>query len=260
MTEVVKLLTARRPGNHGLWQTRGANGMMAIIEACRRGRSLGLITGPSGVGKTTAARAAVAMAQEGEHGAYLASLTRAAEGLQPGLLRLAQAVGAHVSGHLGGNDVHDAMVYHSWGRGALLVIDEAQFASDALLHAIRNLWDDLDARGRAPGIVLIGTPDLAERIKGRGAQKLRAFEPLRGRLSACIEMERPDAEDFTAIGAHVGLSGPDAVKFLARVGQEPGGLHNVRRLLEQARGAAGPEGRIGLSHLKAAAALAGVSA
>lgn len=263
MTDVIRLPTARGGGNPAaagtLWPTSIAEGIRDVVEGCRRARQIGLIAGPSGIGKSTAALAAVEAAQEAGHDAFYAMLTRAADGLQPGLLRIARALGAAVDGHMGGNDLHDAIVRRWWRTGSLVVIDEAQFASDALLDALRGIWDELDRLGTAPAIVLVGTPDLAERVKGRGARRARAFEPLRGRIGAFVELDGLEAADFAAIARHLGVAGAQAAKLIELAGRGRGGLHNVRRLVAQARMAAGAaDAPLGLAALKRAAELAGV--
>lgn len=266
MTDVIKLPTGNPPGNppgpegKDFWPTASARGIRSAIEVCRMGQQLGLVTGPSGAGKTTAARKAVSLTQDDDREAIYLPMTRAAESLQAGLLRIAHSLGSGGHTHMGANELHDAIVNRWWRVGSLLVLDEAQFMSDALLHGVRNLWDELDGMGRAPGIVLVGTVNLAERIEGRTARKCKEFDALRGRIGVTVALDRLEADDFAAISAHLGLSGPQAQTLLQAVGRGPGGLHNVRRLLAHAARIAGSDGQIGLSDLRKAAAAMGVAA
>lgn len=266
MTDIIKLPTGKRARNRtsnsasGFWSTSSAEDIVNAAETCRGSHQIGLVTGPSGAGKTTAARQAVQIARDSDEDAYYLAMTPAAEGLQPGLLRIAAAIGAGCSSHGGANDLHDALSHHGWTPGTLLVLDEAQFMSDALLHAVRTLWDELDFRGRPIGILLVGTADLAERIEGRIARKSRAFEALRGRLGITVAVDRPELEDIATICEHLGIAGPQAQAIIANVARGRGGLHNVRRLVAHAIVLAGDGKQVGLSDLKKAASAMGVRA
>lgn len=290
MTEVVDLATGRRGGNGGgggggggqaapagdgdpgdlpagVWPTPTALAMVAVAEACCEAGQIGMVTGPSGVGKTTGARAAVAVAHAAEHDATYVALTRATDGIQPGLARIAVAVGAAERGtNLSAGALHDAVVsrFRGFGRGrlrdaALVVVDEAQYASDTLLHALRDVWDDLDGHESALGLVLVGTSDLSDRVNGRGA-KARGFAPLRGRLGTAVELPAPDADDAAAVARHLGLAGRQETEIIARAARASGGLHNVRRLLAQARMLAREGEPVGPGHLRRAADVKGIAA
>lgn len=241
----------------GLWPTSTAQGIINLMEVCRAKGQMGLITGASGIGKTSAARAAVRAAVASDAEAFYAALSPATENLAAGLFRIARAIGINADRNVSCNEVADAILRRLWQRGDLLVIDEAQYAGDALLHTIRSIWDELDARQAAPGIVLLGTPDLAERLNGGTVRKSRDFAPLRGRLGVMAELDGLAAEDFAAIARHYGLGGGQALKLVETAGRGRGGLHNVARLVAQAR--RNGEGEFGLAELRRAAELAGVA-
>ncbi len=244
-----------------MWPTRPARAVMEAIEMCRTGGDIGLVTGPSGVGKTTAAKAAVAAAEaEGQRARYV-RMTAAAEGLQPGLLRIGAGVGAHMGGSMGAAEAYDAVVSAMgwWNRGDLLVLDEAQYMGDLLICAVRDIADDLRIRGWTPGIVLLGDGDLAARINGKSGPRARRFEPLRGRLGVALDVLPPEGDDFRAIAAHLGVAQPLGADLIARVGGGRGGLHNLARTLETARDLAGPGNAITFGVLKSAAEARGIA-
>jgi type II secretory pathway predicted ATPase ExeA len=250
----------------GIWPTRTARLVTQAIEACRLGRYLGLVTGPSGIGKTTAARAAVAAAGDEFSDEFVEAhylrMTIAAEGLQPGLIRIGRAIGASAHPSMSASEVHDGIVYRmrQWPCGGLLVLDEAQFMADALIHAVRDIADELDGRGCMAGVVLMGDVTLAARINGKVGPRARQFEPLRGRLGAVVALDGLDAEDFSVISHSLGVMAPQAADLVARVGAGRGGLHNVARLANTARGIAGADNPITLGMLRTAAQVAGVGA
>lgn len=261
LTDTTKLPTASPPDKaRDIWPTMSAQGIQDALEVCRAGGQLGLITGPSGAGKTTAARATVAAMRKSGNDAYYVSMAQAADSLRPGLLRITHALGLSYHPNMGADALYDALVAHWWLPGSVLVLDEAQFMSDALLHSVRNLWDDLGIRDTTLGIALVGTPDLSERIEGSTGRKSNGLDALRGRLGVTLAVEQPAAEDFTAICAHFGAAGPRAENLVQSVGRRQGGLHNVNRLLEHARRLVGPGGQISLSDLKKAAIGMGVGA
>jgi type II secretory pathway predicted ATPase ExeA len=262
MTEVAQLPNAAGSGKRpSFWQTQTAIGIGSVIERTRTMADICLITGPSGVGKTTAAITAAKARPSGwppRLTSYV-SMTKSAEGLQAGLLRIATAFGLSLPPHIGAHEAYQALAQRDWEADTVLLLDEAQFMSDPLLHGLRNFWDDLDQRGQAIGIVLIGTPDLSDRINGRSKQRNRDFDPLRGRIGACIALEPITEQDVAAVCRFYGLAGAQTERLIQLVASGPGGLHNVRRLIAQAERLAADKGKLGYSDLKRAAELAGVA-
>jgi type II secretory pathway predicted ATPase ExeA len=254
------LLTGR------LWPTLTARKVAHTIEVCHRFGQMGLITGTSGVGKTTAAMAAVSLAKGDEEDtgreidAHYIMMTAAADTLVSALVRLTSSIGRCYRPQYGANELYEALIRRGWQRHSLLVIDEAQFLPDGALHVLRNLWDELSGFECAPGIVLIGTADLAERVEGRNGRRGREFEALRGRLGAAVKLEPLTSADFGSIVQHLGIVGQRAGEVMERIGRGRGGLHNVRRVERMARQIAGPGNPITLAHIQDAAEVAGVGA
>ncbi len=258
--------TATSAGNNArvpadIWPIRSAVAIAEGVEICRKTGQMGLITGPSGTGKTTAASATVAALAGADIEAHYVMMTRAHDGLLPGLLRIANAIGAHAQPHLGCAGVYDDLVNHmlsSWQRGGVLVLDEAQFMSEALIDGLRNIADDLRGKNRARGIVMVGTPELAAKINGKVGGRSKHFAPLRGRLYMA-DIEDLSNEDFETIAAHYELPGKQALELLARVGSGRGGLHNVARVLPMAERIAGLGNPLSLVGLRVAVQGQGVA-
>lgn len=131
--------------------------------------------------------------------------------------------------------------------------------SEALIDALRNLADDLRGGGRAVGIVLVATPDLAARINGKIGGRSRHFEPLRGRLYMA-ELDGLSVDDFAAIASSLGIAGTQAAGLIAKAGVDRGGLHNVKRILSAARQITGPGKPLSLGSLRTAMQGQGVAA
>lgn len=263
MTDHVQLSTKPPGGNEGLpaglWPTKAARAVTEAADACHLTGQMGLVTGPSGIGKSTAARAAIRAAKDSDVNAFYISMTRAHEKPQPGLLRIAQSIGAGVQVNMGPAEIFEAILEGivRWPEEWLLLLDEANFMSDDLLDVVRNLADELEDRRRSVGILLLGTPDLANRINGKVRGQTRRFEPLRGRLGLIWELGGLDGEDFTAVARGLGLPEQAAGKVLAGVGSLPGGMHNIKRLVTTAHIVAGAGNALSLSHLRTATQVRG---
>jgi len=160
-----------------IWPIRSAVAIAKNVEICRKTGQMGLITGPSGIGKTTAACATVAALAGADVEAHYVTMTRAHDELLPGLLRIAAAIGAPVHPSAGKAGAYDALTNHMatcWQHGSVLVLDEAQFMSNALIDGLRNIADELRTRrraGRAAG--RRGSHGGPARRPGGGAEGLR---------------------------------------------------------------------------------------
>lgn len=269
MTDIQDVTPALSGGNTGgIWPTVTVRKVRHTVEACHRFGHIGLITGPSGTGKTTAASVATTFADaEEDADTHFVMMTAAADTTIAALARIAVEVGAYIRPQLGCSELYEAILKRGWGgnslrggRHSLLVIDEAQFLPDGALHVLRNLWDELDNQGCAPGLVLVGTPDLADRIEGRSGRKPRELDALRGRLGAVVKLAPPTPEDIAAIMQHLGIVGDRAAALVDRISRGRGGLHNFRRIEKMARELAGRGAPMTLGHIQTAAEIAGVGA
>lgn len=269
MTDAIDVTTGLSGGNprRGIWPLSNTNMLKDALEVCRTTPCLGLISGPSGSGKTTAAQAvvdahSVGVYEEDYVQAYRIMMTRAAETLHPGLLRIGNAIGAHVTRGMGASGAHEVIVEHiyRWRRGSLLVLDEAQFMTDELIDAIRNIADELAECGRMPGIVLMGDKFLAGRIEGRIGKRPRMFEPLRGRLGVKVALDGLAPEDYGVMARAMDLDDSHTAEFFGLISSRRGGMHNVAIVLKTARNIAGPGVKLTLAHLRLAAQVSGVMA
>ena len=130
---------------------------------------LSLITGEIGCGKTMLAQALAerlaGTACDVVQLAYpkvtpaqmLASLARGLGVAEPprNKLALVEAVGAQLAAH------------HAAGRRPVLVVDEAQLASPSLLEEIRLLTNFEDRQDKHLHVVLLGQPELRDRVRKR---------------------------------------------------------------------------------------------
>lgn len=266
MTDTTKITTAPPDGNAGLltgiWPIRSAIALANAVDTCRMTGQIGLVTGPSGIGKTTAARAIVAALEDRLVEARYVMMTRAADGLQPGLLRIARAIGAAANPNMGGADIYDAVVSHIarlWDGESVLVLDEAQFMSEALIDALRNISDEMRGHHGQRGIVMVGTSELADRFAGRLGGRAKHHEPLTGRLFR-LNLDGLSAEDLETITGALGVGGAGTAELVAKVVAGRGRLHNLARVLDMARRIGGRSKPLSYAHLMVAVDGLGVNA
>lgn len=250
MTEVVTLLREGGKANGEFCQTPTARDIMNVLSVCQAQGWIGVVVGQPGTGKTTAI---TAYAGESWSGAKVCRMTRAAAKLQPGLVRLASAIGAYVEPHRGAHDIHQELVVvaSNMDRG-LIILDEAQHMDDDLLEAVRDLYDETRV-----GIVLVGNHELTSRWSDQSnRRRYNNFAQLRGRIGPQIDLSHPSAEDVEEICRHRGIEGARAVEIVKKAAKLPGALQKVRNLFEVASELG--DGRITYTSLKQAAPVVGL--
>lgn len=248
MTEVVKLAIVREPDNDpGFWPTSIYTGITKTIRLAREASQLCSIVGPSGIGKTFAACAAVEAARaEGDY-AEIIEMSPALGARYRGLLeKLVKAFGAHVSAasldnrQAAADELECALIdrlidlarYERPAPGILIVIDEGDFAKTEVLQGVRCLHDAVRKCGVRIAVVLIGTATLTKNIRRVPAVVGRATLRPFGNLSV-----EDEAVICRAVNAERG-----AEPVVRRAAQLPGGLRAVSMAVDNARLLAG-EGR-----------------
>lgn len=250
MSEVISLHKDNAPANPGFCLTPTAQSITNLLTFCQRHGQIGVVVGDPGTGKTTAVRAF----QEAQAGVVYCRMTKAAAKLQPGLVRLAHAVGAYASPNGGANELYQDIIRAMEMRSnLLLILDEAQHMDDELLETIRDLYDESSnpLMLRQVGLVLVGNYGLTDRWTDRSAKrrKFSNFKQLRGRVGPMLDFGAPTADDVTALCAHHGIAGRQAYALVTKVAADSGGLHNVANLLRVASQLAGPGEKISHRHL-----------
>lgn len=250
MSEVVRLPTVEPENKPEHCELMAYRELHELFTVCRRMGQIGTATGPTGCGKTTAAKA---FAEAGR--ARYIRLTTTANTVQPFLVKLCAAVGAYATPNLGRADLFDLAVDKldtSFGP-RLLIVDEMNHATAEIIHLIRDLWDATRC-----GVVLVGTPDMenlwAER-SGRKAGKGDAFAAFRARVGQRQNVRKPGPTDVEALCRHLGLKGKRERDLIAKCVEAWDGLHNLEHLLANARQLAGGDHAVTAEHLFDAASL-----
>ncbi len=256
MSDVIRLHSTVPAGKPPHCEIKAYRDLHNLFSVCRRTGSIGVASGPTGCGKTTAAMAFAA----GERDAIYVRMTAAANTMQPFLVKLAAAMRTYATPNLGKAELFD-IVAERLGRASastpVVIVDEMNHGSGEIVHVVRDLWDATRC-----GFVMLGTSDMetlwAEKT-GRRAGKGDAFAAFRARVRITIELDRPDVADVAALCLHLDLSGKRERDLLGRCIRQWDGLHRLESILATARELAGTGNTVNATHLIDAAKLTGVA-
>ena len=252
MSNVTNLHADPPQANSGFCMTLNAQRMMALFSTCQDRGELGLLVGESGVGKTTAA---LAYAREANDlGATYCRMIGAAAKRQPGMIRIADALGSKVSPNASAYEAHSAILaIGKIGGGHVLLLDEANYMDDDLLESIRDIHDETHG-----GIVLIGGINLLDRLED--GRRNRRFGAFMSRVGQNMNIKGVLDADIDALCQLHGIAGKNARDLVRRAARRPGGMHKATRLIGIARKIAASGHAIGLEHIQQAELLVGGAA
>lgn len=183
------------------WHYYLANGLQA--------GSVAVLTGPVGVGKSTAVRLFLSDLEPARNAVMYVGYTA----LDRALFReIAQGMGispAYLKGDLL-VQLHTA-IEHAWmgkGRRTILVVDDAHLLSDSLLVELRQMLNFQMDSATPLGMVLVGQPPLRARLKEAQHEALYQRAPIRYTLAG---LSRQETAAF--IEAHMRAVGGDPAVF-----------------------------------------------
>jgi general secretion pathway protein A len=190
---------------------------MLEYGTCRR-NGLTLLIGEAGTGKTTLVYAALER-QRAENALHV-FLTNPALTRDEFFDFLARGFGLSAEAHSSKSrfliELSVSLAERSDdGGGAALIVDEAQCLSDALLEEIRLLGNIETTRQKLLSIILIGQPELGERLNASALRQLKQRVALRCTLAA-LDL----AETTAYITTRIGVAGGDAAAIVSRAAIE----------------------------------------
>ncbi len=253
--ETVVRLPVPEPANKPRYcETAAYREIYDVLALCRQQGQIGVITGPTGVGKTTACQEFTE-----KLGVSYMRMPVAANAAQPFLCRLVKAIGRYPQNNAGKHDLYTEIAEHRWRSGALLIIDEGSRLTEELVLVLHALWDEARTwHGHRIGIALVGTPEMTDIWAERRNKRARdPLAPFRARIGQTVALKGPDEADIDALCGHFGLKGKRERDVIARFAKAWDGLHNIDQLMVNARSLAGPGKPIGSEHLFAAAEVMG---
>jgi general secretion pathway protein A len=179
-----------------------------------RRNGLTLLTGEAGTGKTTLVYAALER-QQAENALHV-FLTNPALTRDEFFDFLARGFGLSAEAHTSKSrfliELSASLAERSEAGGAAaLIVDEAQCLSDALLEEIRLLGNIETTKEKLLSIILIGQPELGDRLNASALRQLKQRVALRCTLSA-LDL----AETTAYITTRIRVAGGDAAAIVGR--------------------------------------------
>lgn len=223
----------------------------SFFATCQRQQQIGVLTGGTGVGKTTAAKAFA----EGNHSAVYLRLTATASTQQPFLVKLCSALGCRHGVNdskadlfdaaidnvrerreLGRNPYRNSMSQRHRANGdavlphtVLIILDEFNHATAELVHTVRDLWDT-----ERHGLVLLGTPEMTELWAPRPKNKkknAKEFAAFKARIGQEDDLRPPTREDAALICEKMGLGGKEEQRQITELLKHWDALHKLDQLM-----------------------------
>lgn len=201
--------------------TQTASQIFEVLEHAQTLPDMALVTGSGGVGKTSAIREYQRVASN----VFIATM-------QP-WVTTTKGVLDVISMSLGMMPSNSSLLQSVTlqrklqGSGGLLILDEAQHLSPALLDQVRSIHDATEI-----GVVLAGNTTVFNRL---GAdQRTAQFSQLFSRIGMRINIDRPRKRDAQTMIDAWGISDPDARKTALGVALQPGALRGLTKTLRMA--------------------------
>ncbi len=157
--------------------------VLNVVRLTHLQRSIGLITGKSGLGKTSALKSYAE-----EHQEVLFIEVDTAYSPKELLSELHEMCGYNGKGHL--NLLKKDIISKLKNSGRLLIIDQAEYLQDKALDLLRSIHDKAGV-----GLLLSGLPRLLNNIKGVGG----VHEQIYTRIGAFLELKPLTDADITKL-------------------------------------------------------------
>ena len=211
-------------------ETDAATSIDDALAYAHASKDIVLIHGPSGRGKTSAARHYRATHSR----VFYMPATRAMATMAGLLTCLGEAIRAYPAS-ISAINWERAIIARLREGNSLVIVDEAHHLRDALLDELRCIRDNAGC-----GLALIGNDALL--------MSFRRCPQILGRTGSRLDLKHLAADDVAAIAAGpLGRKPARAeLKSLVRAARGPGGLHTLRRVLAEAWKLARAEGREGV--------------
>ena len=211
--------------------TPTADAITAVLQHARAAADMVVISGPPGIGKTSAVCA------------YTRRTPNVWKIVGNPLLRSPRAAMedlARVAGLMnerGLANVHRALVHRMRGTSGLVIVDEANHFSSDALDQLRSLHDEAEI-----GLALVGNATVFNRLEGGGnrqAEFAQLFSRVGMRLTSLKDHRARLGGDIDAYLDGSDVMDAGARKMLHAIGRKPGALRNVRKTVSLAHMLAG---------------------
>lgn len=219
--EVQQQMRSELPEPPAYQPTPSSRRIIANLRWAQRGKIVAIACAP-GIGKTSSARQHQAEAPN----VWIATLSPSTSGVQPMQQEVLAALGMD---KLVGSpqQLTREIRKRVQGTGGLLVIDEAQHASEKALEEIRS-WHD----ATGIGIALVGSQTVIQRLEG-GTRK-DAFAQLFSRVSMRHIQVGVLPGDAKMIAEAWGVQEAAHIAYLESIATKPGALRGMSMVIELA--------------------------
>lgn len=194
-------------------ETQAAREVLAVCQYAHENRTIGIIHGDAGLGKTMSIRK-----YQSEHpDTVIVTADPTLTSMKAILEELAAACGVKLMGSA--RRLRKAISAALRGTGKLIVIDEAQHLSAKAIDTLRAIHDD-----SAVGMVFAGSDDFFAQLRGRSQSDFAQFYSrvgIRRRLQPHVS-----AEDVRQIFAGYGLS-EESLRLLHEAANQGQGLRGM---------------------------------
>ncbi len=208
----------------GFLFTKTARRIHSQLRWAQRGKIV-LIIGQPGVGKT----ASLKQYREATPNVIMAALSPMARSPSAMMIEILGAADGRMERKFGASlqSLFHTLADRIADRRALIVLDDAQHASDLALEQLRALHDMTGV-----GVALAGNPTVLTRIQGVARQA--AFAQLYSRVSLVGVYDKPDTEDLAIMFGAWGVTHALERRFLEGLAGQPGCLRTLTQVMELA--------------------------
>lgn len=208
------------PSDPPFVETATASAFLAALRMAQAVRTMGVISGGAGVGKTMAVChyrksttnvwVITARADSASMGALLEEVC--------GALGISERIARRRAG---------ACIDRLRDTGGLLIVDEAQHLTTEALELLRGIHD-----ASGVGVAVVGNETVYSKLQGTGRKA--EFAQLFSRIGSRTRRSNPLRSDIDAVVAGWGVTDAKAAKLLRVIGQKPGGLRNIKMTMRLA--------------------------
>lgn len=213
--------------------TPTAEAITAVLLHARAAADMVVVSGPPGIGKTSAA-CAFARRTPNVWKFVANPLLRSPRAAMEELARM-----AGIMNERGMANLHRAIVTRMRGTGGMIIVDEANHLSSEALDQLRSVHDEAEV-----GLALLGNAIVFSRLEGGGSRQAefaQLFSRVGMRLTNLKDHRARLPGDIDAILNAWEITDPAARKMLHAVGRKPGALRNLRKTIPLAHMLAGAE-------------------
>lgn len=219
--EARKRTHAAVPKEPGYVPTPTASAILDVLEAAQVLPDMAVISGASGIGKTTA----IEWYQRKASNVWVVTMEPAFQSLGCILNEIAVVLGTHTS--RSASFMSGQIRRRMANSGGLLIIDEAQHLSPTAVDQLRSFYD----RARV-GIAMVGNETIARRYSND--RLTEQYAPLFSRVGQKLRQKRLKSRDIDMLIEAWGLTDEGARKVARTIAGTPGAARVMTKALKMA--------------------------